>query len=158
MNKDEAEVVIKDTIDYANNEIKRTKKKFRRILLIILLVLASFVLYFALKPVSYKYAESDLFSEDDIRSAMDCVKTDFKSLHGCKLFSLSYYGDAKTYQEIDRRERQGPQYDEYIVISSVFLSPLTGISSWNNGEIYTWDWILGRNANGEWVVIDKGYC
>ena len=27
VNKDEAEVVIKETIDYANNEINKTKKK-----------------------------------------------------------------------------------------------------------------------------------
>lgn len=158
MNKDEAEVVIKDTIDYANKEIRKTKKKFRTVLLAIVLVFVAVVVFFSVKPVSLKYTKSDLFTEEDVKSAMECVKIDFKSLHGCKLFSLTYNGDAKSLRETEYRLKNGPQYDEYIVIDSAFLSPLFGVSSWNNGEIYTWGWILGRNAGGEWIVIDRGYC
>lgn len=50
------------------------------------------------------------------------------------------------------------QYEEYIVIDSAFRSPIFGGGGWSAARIYTWNWILGRNAGGEWVVIDKGYC
>lgn len=45
MNKDKAEAVIKDTIEYANNEIRKNKKKSRRI---IAATLASAILIIAL--------------------------------------------------------------------------------------------------------------
>ncbi len=157
MNKDEAEVVIRDTIDYANKEIKKTKKKYRTILFAIVLALAAVVLYLAVKPVSLKLGESDLFTEDDIKSAMECVVEDFKSLQRCKLFSLTYPGDAKSLREKEYQIKNGPQYDEYIVIHSVFLPPISGGGAWQKG-LYTWDWILGRNDGGAWTVISKGYC
>ena len=157
MNKGEAEVVIKDTIDYANKEIKKTKKKYRTILLAIVLVLVAVVLFLALKPVSLNYGEGDLFTEDDIKSAMECVMEDFKSLQGCKLFSLTYPGDAKSLREKEYQTKYGPQYDEYIVIHSLFLPPFSSGGAWQRG-FYTWDWILGRNDNGKWTVISRGYC
>lgn len=158
MNKDEAEETVKGAVAYAGRETESTKKRFRSVISVTALVLAAVILFFAVKPVSCKYAESDLYTQNDIKTAMDCVKTDFKSLHGCRLFSLSYSGDAKSLRETEYRMKHGPQYDGYIVIDSVFLSPLSGAGAWNNGEIYTWSWTLGRNTGGEWTVIDRGYC
>ena len=66
MNKDEAEVVIRDTIDYANREIKKTKKKYRTILFAIVLALVAALLFLAMKPVSLNYGESDLFTEESL--------------------------------------------------------------------------------------------
>ena len=160
MNKNEAETVIKDTIEYANHEIKKTKKKYRLIIFAIViavaLTIAGIVLFWALKPVSVNISESDIFTEEDINRAIECVKEDFKSLHGCKLYSLSYTGDTLSLREKEYQLEYGSKYDEYIVIKSVFLSPIFGGGAWNAGSIYDWYWILGRNTGGEWVVIDKG--
>lgn len=104
------------------------------------------------------YKSSDIYSQEEIKSAVECVKDDFKSLHGCKLYSLSYAGDEQTQRETERQLRHESQYEEYIVIDSAFRSPIFGGGGWSAARIYTWNWILGRNAGGEWVVIDKGYC
>ena len=157
MNKNEAETVIKDTIIFANKEIKKTKKRYLTILLVIGLILAAIVLYFILKPVSVTYAKSDMFTEEDLKNAVECVKQDFQSLQGCKLFSLAYNGDARSLREKESQPQNGLQYDEYIVIDSVFLSPLSGGGAWNKASIYTWCWILGRKTGGEWIVISRGY-
>ena len=103
-------------------------------------------------------AVSDIYSQEDIKSAVECVKKDFRSLRGCKLYSLSYAGDEQVQRETERQLRQDSQYEEYIVIDSAFRSPIFGGGAWSAARIYTWGWILGRNAGGEWVVIDKGYC
>ncbi len=157
MNKNEAEAVIKDTIVFANKEIKKTKKKYLTVLLAIGLILIAIVLYFVLKPVSVTYSESDIFTEEDLKKAVECVKKDFQSLQGCKLYSLAYNGDVRSLRETEYQLKHEPQYDEYIVIDSVFLSPLSGGGAWSRASIYTWLWILGRNTGGEWIVIDRGY-
>lgn len=138
-------------------EIKRNRKRIFRILIVIGLTLATALMFFMFKPVSLHYVESDLFTETDIKGAMECVKADFQSLEGCKLLSLHYNGDINSLREMMYQKVLGHQYDECIVIDSAFLSPLSGRRAWDH-LVYTWSWILGRNAGGEWVVISRGYA
>ena len=51
MNKGEAERVVKDTIEYANNEIKKSKKKYRISFLIVLAILSLFFIIFIRKII-----------------------------------------------------------------------------------------------------------
>lgn len=58
MNKNEAEKIIKDTIEYANEEIKRSKKKYLKLSLIVFgILIFLIVLYFGIfkyeTPVKY---------------------------------------------------------------------------------------------------------
>ena len=46
MNKEEAEIVVKDTIEYANKEIQQSKNKYRKILLIICVILFCLIIFF----------------------------------------------------------------------------------------------------------------
>lgn len=49
INKEEAEKILKDTIDYANKEIKKSKKKYVNSLIIIFLIIIIFIIIFIKK-------------------------------------------------------------------------------------------------------------
>ena len=154
--------MVKDHTDEAI-PIKKVKKKLSKkkaitIITAVVLTLAAVIVFTSVKPITVDYKNSDIYSQEEIKSAVECVKDDFKSLHGCKLYSLSYAGDEQVQRETAYRLERESQYEEYILIDSVFRSPIFGGGGWNSDDIYTWHWILGRNAGGEWVVIDKGYC
>ena len=156
MDRDETEAVIKETIEYANWEIQKTKRKYRLIVAAIALAVTGLLLFLAFRPVSVDLGESDIFTEEERQSAVECVKKDFASYHGCKLYALTYSGDVQSLRETGYRLGSG--YDEFIVIRAVFLSPIFGGGAWSAARIYDWSWTLGRNAGGEWVVIDRGCC
>lgn len=60
MNKNEAEKIIKDTIEYANEEIKRSKKKYLKLSLIIFgILIFLIVLYFGI----FKYEMSIKYND-----------------------------------------------------------------------------------------------
>jgi len=154
--------MVKDHTDEAI-PIKKVKKKLSKkkaitIITAVVLTLAAVIVFTSVKSITVDYKNSDIYSQEEIKSAVECVKDDFKSLHGCKLYSLSYAGDEQVQRETAYRLERESQYEEYILIDSVFRSPIFGGGGWNSDDIYTWHWILGRNAGGEWVVIDKGYC
>lgn len=153
--------MVKDHTDKAIpiKKVKKilSKKKAITIITAVVLTLAAVIVYTSVKPITVDYKNSDIYLQEEIKSAVECVKDDFKSLHGCKLYSLSYAGDEQVQWETEYRLERESQYEEYILIDSVFRSPIFGGGGWNSDDIYTWHWILGRNAGGEWVVIDKGY-
>lgn len=97
---------------------------------------------------------SNLYTEDEIRSAINVVADNFKEFEGCRLYSLSYAGDEQSLREFDYNN----EYDEAIVINSVFLSPFFGGGAWNAHEVYTWSFILMRKNGGEWKLLTYGYC
>ena len=153
--------MVKDHTDEAI-PIKKVKKKLSKkkaisIITAVVLTLVAVIVFALVKPITVNYGSSDIYSQKEIQSAVKCVKDDFKSLHGCKLYSLSYSGDKQVQREIEYRLECGSPYEEYILIDSVFRSPLFGGGGWNPADIYTWHWILGRNAGGEWEVVGKGY-
>ena len=130
------------------------KKKLLIVAAVVVLLLAvgAGVLY--LKPVQIDLGQSELYTEDERQAAVDAVKEKFKELDGCKLFRLSYAGDEDSLKEFDYDE----QYDEALVINSVFLSPLTSRGAWNAHEIYTWHFLLMRKDGGEWTLLTYGYA
>ena len=130
------------------------KKKLLIAVAAVAAVLAIAVGALYLKPVSVELGESAYYSEAERQAAVDAVKEKFKTLDGCKLFKLSYAGDEESRNEFDYDE----QYDEAIVINSVFLSPLTARGAWEAHEIYTWHFLLMRKAGGGWVLLTYGYA
>ena len=105
-------------------------------------------------PVSVDLGQSELYDESERQAAVDVVKEKFKELDGCKLFKLSYAGDEDSRNEFDYDD----QYDEALVINSVFLSPLTSRGAWNAHKIYTWHFILMRKDGGDWTLLTYGYA
>lgn len=150
--------------------IKNVKKKIgiRTVLYIAAAAIATALLgclgFFlsASRPVEVRLEQgvSAMYTSEEINKAYDAVIKDFENLKGCRLYALSYAGDERSRQEAEYRHREyaGEPYADYIDIDSEFRSPLFGTSAWNNNTIYTWHWILGREEDGDWVVLDKGYC
>lgn len=97
--------------------------------------------------------DSDLFSEEELRQASDCVLAKFKAFEGCELqklwydeqFSSGMYGDGNVLEmvllsdfHVDEDPRDGG------------LSPDTDYTSWQ--------WLLIRDSEtSKWVVRDWGY-
>lgn len=145
--------------------MKKMMKKTLGITALVLLVFAGWVLlYYAVcggwgnvKNVQILEWESAIYSDDDIEAAFQTVKKEFWNYTDCTLTELYYAGDdrANEFNEIAERRK----YDEAIIILSTFD---TGSSSFydgfnNNSTYYDWNFILVRNAGGDWKVVDAGY-
>lgn len=117
-------------------------------------VLCAATLLIAVKfiiPV-YDVSSSDIYSDADIKSAMEVAEAKINEFDGCRLISLKYAGDDKCIKEaVDI-------YSETIVINSVFLSPLKSLSAWEPHSVYKWFFILGRNNAGNWEIVNYGYA
>ena len=70
-----------------------SKKAVIVIMVAVILILAVGLTVRSVKPITTDDKSSELYSQEEIESAVACVREDFKSLHGCKLYSLSYAGD-----------------------------------------------------------------
>ena len=113
------------------------------------------------KSVSVNYGTTKLYSVAEMDLAIDTIKTDFKKLEGCRLYSLSYAGDERCKQELEYANKDRAQdnlYTACIVFDSVFRSPRAGGDAWEANKMYYWSWILARTANGAWQIINKGYA
>lgn len=102
--------------------------------------------------------ESKMYSQEEITSAIETIKKEFKSnWKGCSLIEIYYAGDdiAKDYQDWADRNNA----DEVIVLlSSFYVGPNGGDGSLNTNYTYeNWNWILVRTSDGEWVHVDHGY-
>ena len=125
-------------------------KKSAQIISFICLIL--FVIVFW-ECVGTDYGTSEIFTKKEIKSAIDKVKENFNDFDGCKVLSLSYAGDDKSIEEL----KYWNNYDEIIVINSVFLSPIIKKNHWSPFEIYTWKFILAKNNYNSWEIISCGY-
>ena len=142
--------------------LKQVKKKLGRRRLItvcvtVLLTVAAIITYFALRPVSVDYGESDTHSIEEIDAAVTVVRLHFLKMSGCKLYSLSYAGDERCAAELAYANRGGAvNYTDCIVLNSVFRSPVVGGGAWEANELYTWSWIIAKTGPGVWTLINYG--
>ena len=130
------------------------KKKFLLILSVLLLFLLTSLACFSLYPAKIDCGASDLYTSDEINAAIQTVRDEFKTFSGCKLFSLSYAGDEASLKEFE----YCADYEEAIVIDSVFLSPLFRSGAWTPRRLYTWHFILMRNPDSPWQLLTYGYA
>ncbi len=102
--------------------------------------------------------ESELYSQQEIDSAIDAIKQDFrKNWSGCCLTEIYYAGDNASRAHKDWAERNNA--DEVIVLMSSFDVDASGgnVSLNPNSTYENWNWILVRTGDGEWVHVDHGY-
>ena len=111
--------------------------------------------------VSVDYGKSEIYSQQDMDSAIDVIKKEFSSWDGCELHSVSYKSDdiSKDNVEYSNELRPDAGYDECIVFESSFHSPKNGGGAWTPDEEYTgWTWYLARKDNGAWTLLTNGYA
>lgn len=107
------------------------------------------------KVLEYK---SDIYSEEEIKEAIEAVKKYFRSeFSGCTLTEITYAGDDKisSYEEWATRN----DGDEFIVLISSFkVDASGGDGSLNPNSTYSnWSWILVRRNGENWQHVDHGY-
>ena len=131
--------------------------------LLIILICAGMILSLCscggnVKNVKETDAESEIYTADEIKSAIEVIEREFDiGWSGCTLTEIYYAGDqtSKDYQDwADRNDA-----DETIVLLSSFdVDESGGDGSLNPNSTYdNWMWILVRTNGGEWKHVDHGY-
>ncbi|MBR2716097.1 MAG: hypothetical protein IKB73_07840 [Ruminococcus sp.] len=135
----------------------------KRIIAVVLAIVTSVVFCACAKTSGYTldYGESQIYTNEDIKAAAKKVVGEFKSFSGCVLYSLEYAGDEICEEELSYvnslREDGVKEFSECLVFNSEFRSPINGGDAWEPNDIYTWSWHLGREKDGEWVLVTYGY-
>ena len=101
---------------------------------------------------------SDVYSDEDIESAINIVKQTFAEIEDLwTLLELSYIGDERLDSYQDWADRNDA--DEVIVIlSDFYISHFSDNPTMGAGQKYEdYNWILVRNEGEEWCIVDRGY-
>ena len=115
------------------------------------------------------YGVSEIYSHEDMDSAISIIKEMFSRWDGCELHSIRYTDDdyCNTKENIDwmneLAEGRGyePNFTQCIAFFSSFHSPK---DDENNSTVFNtdseyedWSWYLARRDGGEWKLLCFGY-
>ena len=122
-----------------------------------------FVLFFTLTScgtlnfVDIEEFSSDVYTADDVTSAMEVVLEYFMDQKDRILLKLSYAGDAELADHKDWADRNGA--DEVIVfLTDYYVSRFSDTPTQNTASTYeNWSFILVRSDGGDWEIVDQGY-
>ena len=100
---------------------------------------------------------SDIYTANDVTSAMEVVLEYFMDQKDRILLKLSYAGDAELADHKDWADRNGA--DEVIVfLTDYYVSCFSDTPTQNTASTYeNWSFILVRSDGGEWEIVDQGY-
>ena len=146
-------------MDKTNRNLRRScMKKIVCTMLCIMLLFGLSACGGDVSEVKTHNVESESYSEEDIKAAIDTIKKEFKSdWKGCTLTEIYYAGDDCTKDHKDWADRNNA--DEVIVLLSSFdVDSSGGDGSLNPNSTYSdWKWILVRTDGGKWQHVDHGY-
>ncbi len=114
------------------------------------------------KALTWGWAESfiasDLYTMDEVISAVDIIRAEVDRMEGVKLHLVRYSGDeiSKSALEYINSLERGT-FDECAVFSVWLQSPKDAYGAWEPDQLYTWTWFLGRADKGEWQIITYGF-
>lgn len=101
---------------------------------------------------------SNIYTDDEIESAIKVIKADFKKdWQGCTLKKIAYLGDErlKDYREFADRNNCT---DVLVLTSDFYVAPTGAHGSLNADSTYEdYKWILVRNKGEAWKHVDHGY-
>ena len=114
------------------------------------------------------YGESAIYSQEDVKAAVQVVKTSFaESFDGCELYSIAYTSDDCNSPENvawmnELAEGQGMDvvFTQCIILKSDFHSPKDPEKALtlNVDQDYTgFGWCLARTDGGKWTLMTCGY-
>lgn len=111
-----------------------------------------------IKNVEIIDVESEIYSETEIKSAIDTVEEYFKSnFEGCTLTMIKYAGDDQN-KASDKWAKQYDAEKAIVLLSSFDVDSSGGDGSLNpNSKYDNWQWILVENESGTWEHVDHGY-
>ncbi len=107
--------------------------------------------------VKTHYVESEMFTQEEIASASDAVKDYFHNeFEACTMTELYYAGDERSKTETDSYEGDDTVM---VLVSSFYTLEEGGDGSFAANSTYDgWSWSLIKDADGNWKVINYGYC
>ena len=115
------------------------------------------------------YGKSEIYSFEDMNSAVKIIKETFRKWDGCELHSIRYTDDdysnspenIKWMNELAKSRGYKPNFTQCITFFSSFHSPTDpkdNKTSFNTNEEYSnWSWYLARTEGGDWKLITFGY-
>ena len=100
---------------------------------------------------------SEVYTENDITSAMEVVLESFQGRTDTVLLRLSYIGDEELPDYQDWADRNDAD-DVIVFLTDYYVSFFSDTPTQNAGSEYeNWGFILVRTRGGEWEIIDHGY-
>ena len=136
------------------------KRKRFGIVFLILLLLQGCSNGGDVSKVQIDYGQSSIYSREDMDSAIQKIKEEFKTWKGAKLLSVSYTDDKRAEEELSycNELKDGADFSECIVFESVFHSPKKDSGAWNPDQHYTgWQWYQARSGKEDWELLTWGY-
>ena len=113
------------------------------------------------------YGSSQIYSQEDMISAVNLITDEFNTWEGCELHSIRYTSDdcnsrdnIAWMNELAKAQGLDIVFTQCIEFVSDFHSPVDSAEAgaWNPDEEYTdWQWWLARTDNGEWHLMTMGY-
>ena len=122
-----------------------------------------------ISKVRIDYGVSEIYTQEDMDSAIEIIKEKFSRWDGCELHSIRYTDDdyCNTKENInwmnDLAASQGyePNFTQCIAFFSSFHSPKSSEdnkTAFNiDSEYEDWSWYLARSDGGEWKLMTFGY-
>ena len=126
-------------------------------MLLIFVLLLSLSSCGTLNFVDIEEFSSNVYTTQDITSAMEVVLEEFQGKNDRILLKLSYAGDGAIADYKDWADRNGA--DEVIVfLTDYYVSFFSDTPTQNTASEYeNWKFILVRSSGGEWEIVDQGY-
>ncbi|MBR3314590.1 MAG: hypothetical protein IKG18_10670 [Atopobiaceae bacterium] len=111
------------------------------------------------------YGSSTLYSKEDIDAAIDAVMVEFNTWEGCTMKRIAFTDDKSCTDTLtycnEMRDKDAPEYDEAMLLTSEFHSPSEVVSrgtAFEPEKDYTdYTWTLARTNGGEWKLLTWGY-
>ena len=105
--------------------------------------------------------DSKLYTEDELKAAVEAIKKQFEEFEGCVLYNIRYAGDEANNEEnlkwMNELNEDG-NYTQVAQFLSDFHSPVEEAGAWNPDSDYLdWQWWLARSGDGDWDVLTWGY-
>lgn len=111
------------------------------------------------------YGSSDLYTREELDSAVAAIRAEFDTWDGCELQTLRYAGDESASQEdldwMNELRKEGDAFTQCIAFLSDFrtsgeaASSAIGLEA--DQEYQDWQWWLARSEGGDWQLMTWGY-
>ena len=115
--------------------------------------------------VTIDYGYSEIYSQDDMNSAIQLIKEEFNAWDGCELHSITYSSDDECnpdniswMNELEKANDAKETFTQCIMFTSEFRSPKNGGGGWTSDYEYKgFQWWLARSDGGQWKLMTWGY-
>ena len=137
------------------------------------IIMIAFICFFQLigcgeknvAEVTIDYGYSEIYSQDDMNSAIQLIKEEFNAWDGCELHSITYSSadecnpdNISWMNELEKANDAKETFTQCIMFTSEFRSPKNSGGGWNSDYEYKgFQWWLARSDGGQWKLMTWGY-